>query len=198
MYHVALGSTVVNGDNKGNINLVEITSGKIVGADGKKIKYGTDFEFKDGTVHTGIPADSFKYPQFGPEPTKVDEKDKDGNVTGWHYAELTEDQANQAVQEMIKDAGNVIRLVENYNDATRTAALNLGKNKIRTKEGEGIDPAKVIEEGIRLVANFSWSQAARITNKSVRDDVEKVIEEMDSLSNDELKARLRAMMGAGK
>lgn len=194
MYHVKLASTIGAGENKGKPNLVEITSAKVfeVNESGDKvgIKFG-NHSYVDAAKkeHIGIPGHDWSYPQFGPEPGK----DDNGN-----YTELTEDQAQQAVDEMIKDAGGVVRFAENYNDATRTAALNTGKNYIRTKEGV-TDRDAVIAEGIRRSKEFTWAAAERVTNKSVKEAVSRLAEEVDEIDDiEELKRRLKMAVTAGR
>lgn len=194
MYFGRLASTISSGPNKGKQAIVEITSAKstVINSETGKpegIRFGDTVSYTDenGKDHVGIAAEQWEYPQFGPEPGRDDKS---------NYLELTEDQANEALQEMIKDAGGIVRLVENYNDATQKASLNTGKNFIRTKEGVTPDSAdKVVEEGLRRSKEFTWAGAERVTNKSVRESAEKLEEEIEELSKDEIIARFRAMLG---
>lgn len=171
MYFRSLPAEISSGENKGKPNLVEITSAKLE-KDGKPVKFE-------------IAATRFQYPQFGPEPAK-DDKGND--------QDFTEDQAKAAIEEAVKDAGGYVAFVGNYNDSTRTAALNKGKNYIRTKEtGE---PDAIVEAGLDLSKNFTWASAQRVTNKEVREGVENLVQDLDNLDEATLKARLKALMGA--
>lgn len=193
MFHATLEKLVGAGANKGKPNVVEITSAKMQ-KDGVSIKFGKTITDDQGNAiqyedakggksdKVGILASLFSYPQFGPEPGKNDKGE---------YVPLTDDQARSGVEEAIADSGGVVRFLENYNDATRTAALNRGKNFIRTKE-DG-EPDKIVEEGLRLSRDFSWAQAERVTNATVRQNAEKLVDEMDQLSDEELRARMKAM-----
>jgi hypothetical protein len=174
MYHVALPSEISSGENKGQANMVEITSAKLTRKEGDK----------DVPVKFVIAAELFRYPQFGPQPAK-DENGKE--------VELSEEQAKSGVDEAVKDAGGYVRFLENYNDATRQAALNKGKNYIRTKETG--DPSAIQDAGLALTQGFTWAAAERVTNKAVREQVENIVNDLDNLSPDEVKARLRAMLG---
>lgn len=189
MFHVALPEKIGAGPNAGKPNLIAITSAKLTTTDteNKKVslKFGTDsYVDSAGVTQIGIPAGQFQYPQFGPEPAKDDKS---------NYIELTDEQAQAAVDEAIKDAGGIVRFVENYNDATRTAALNKGKNYIRTKESG--DPAAIVAEGLKLTQNFSWAAAERVTNASVKAAVSELADNLDNLSLEEIKARLKASLG---
>lgn len=185
MWFGSLPAVIGSGANKGKPNLKEITSAKMTGTDGKKVQFGdgtyTDAENK---THVGIPGESCQFPQFGPEPTKDDKG---------VYAELTEDQAQQGIQEFIKDSGGAVRALENINDATAKAAVKKGEVYIRTAE-DG-EPAKIVQHGLQLMHDFSWAQAERISNKSVREGVDALVEEVDNLSADEIKARLKTLLG---
>ena len=189
MYRVKLPALIGAGDNKDKPSLIEITSAKMTVDDGQGGKTGLKFgkaSYVDaaGKEHIGIPAQDWEYPQFGPEPTKNDKG---------VYQPLSEDQAKEAVDEMIKDAGGIVAFAENYNDATKKAALNDGKNYIRTKE-DG-DPDSIVLEGLRRSREFTWAASERVTNKSVREGAEKLVEEIDSLSPDEAKKRLLQLLG---
>lgn len=175
MRHVSLPAKIASGENKDKPSIVQISSAKITRKDENN---------KDVALVFEIPAEKFSYPQFGPEPAKDDK----GNEL-----ELTEDQAKEALDEMVKDAGGVIRLVENYNDATRTASLNKGKNYIRTKEtGE---PDAIVIAGLAITHDFTWAAAERITNKAIADEAKALADEVDTLDLATLKQRLLAMVG---
>jgi hypothetical protein len=183
MYHVSLPSLIASGENKGKPSVVEITSAKLTA---KQIIDGVE---KDVPVKFSIPAEKFKYPQFGPQP--AEKKNDKGEVVG--EEELSVDQAKQGIDEAIKDAGGEVRFLENYNDATRQAALNKGKNYIRTKETGA--PDDIVEAGLKMSTEFTWAAAERVTNKQVRQEVEAIIADIDNIPQDELKRRLLAMMG---
>lgn len=190
MYLRSLPSVIGAGDNKGKPNLIEITSAKMKDAQGNSVKFG-DATYVDAkqVEHTGIPAESFRYVQFGDEPVK--------NEKG-EYLELTEEQADKVIQEFIKDSGGAVRAAENIQDATKAASLKAGKDYIRLRE-DG-EPSKIVAAGLEKCSSFSWAQAERVTNKSVRENAEKLAEDVDDLlateeGRAELKKRMLAMFG---
>jgi Arc/MetJ-type ribon-helix-helix transcriptional regulator len=191
MFLVTLVSKILAGPNKDKPNLIEITSTKLTVDDGNgkqvPLRFG-DESYVDSTnkEHVGIPAEQWAYPQFGPEPSKNDKGE---------YLSLSDEQAQQALDEMMKDAGGIVPFVENYNDATRKAALDSGKIYIRTKE-DG-NPSDIIREGIRRAKEFTWAAASRVTNKSVREGAENLLADIEKLSKDEMAARLKALLGKG-
>lgn len=178
MFLLSLPAKILSGDKKGQDSFVDVKSAKMTGPDGKPIQYQ-------------IPAQEFQYPQFGPKPI-IESKTEGDKVTETEIP-LTDEQAQEGIDEAIVDAGGKVKFLDNYNSATRTAALNGGKGLIRTKETGSI--ADIIAAGLTFAREFSWAKADKLTNKEVREQVEALENQLDSLSGEELKARLRAILG---
>jgi len=178
MFFVSLPSKIQSGPNKDKPNLVEIKAAKLLDASGQAYVYK-------------IPAELFSYPQFGPEPKSV--TDSDGKVT---VVAQTDDEAQEGIDEAIKDAGGKVKFLENYNSATKTAALNEGKGYIRTKESG--DPSDIQQKGIEMSHDFTWVTAEKKTAKDIANEAEDLASMADDLDPAELKRRLKAMFSGKK
>lgn len=173
MYFANLPAKITSGEKKGQDAVVTITNnGKLV---------------ENQNVEFEIPQASFEYPQFGPDPRSTD---AEGKVT---ERELTDEEARAGIEEFIQNAGSAVRALEIINDATKTAAVNGGKNKVRVAT-TGTREA-IIEMGLKTSREFTWAAVERVTTAKIRDTLDQIKSAgVDEIPADQLREMLKRLI----